>query len=545
MASLLNRGTEPLGVDLAAHLLRRATYNISRLRIDYFASLNVDQALDELLDYTSFSKADLHLPEPIAYDTGTFYINSGSSELNSSALRYIISHWYIDEAKRSTTLRFKLATFLHSIFITSLNFSLYHLNYDYLLWLIYYSKDSYKELAYKISYDNRMLYYLGNRYNRVGSPNENYAREFLELFTITKGPQIAPGNYTNYKEHDVQQAARVLTGFRNENERTIIDPDTGIPTGYAQYSYHDSGDKTFSEAFNSTTITGAVDADDMFRELGDFVDMIFSQDETAKVICRRMYRYFVRRTISAEVENDIIAPLATVLKDNDYNIEITIRTLLSSLHFYDEDDAISGDDVIGALVKTPVDLLLQSFNLLDAEIPDPETDAYNHYLSYYYSRHRFLKYCEMYLFRPVSVAGYKAIYQEPDFDKFWFSFNTIDSRYAIGRSILDGKQYFQVGNSNWKVSFDIVDFVEKSGVFSDPSDAQVFINEVYALLLIKAPESFRHTYFYNEVFLKTLSEEHWFDEWNLYISSGNNTSVKGPLSDLFSALMGSPEYQVL
>jgi len=151
----------------------------------------------------------------------------------------------------------------------------------------------------------------------------------------------------------------------------------------------------------------------------------------------------------------------------------------------------------------------------------------------------------MYLFRPVSVAGYKAIYQEPDFDKLWFSFNTIDIRYAIGRSILDGKQYFQVGNSTWKVSFDVVDFVENSGVFSDPSNAQVFIDEVYALLLVAAPESFRHNYFYYEVFLKNLSETNWLDEWNLYLSSGDDTSVRGHLSDLFNALMGSPEYQIL
>ena len=462
-----------------------------------------------------------------------------------SALRYIVTHWYIDEAKRSTSLRFKLATFLHSIFIASLNFSLYKLNFDYLLWLIYYSKDSYRELAFKITYDNRMLYYLSNRYNRVGSPNEDYAREFLELFTITKGPQIAPGNYTNYTELDVQQAARVLTGFRNQNDRTVIDPDTGIPTGISYFPYHDTGNKTFSEAFDSQTIIGATDGDDMFRELEDFVDMIFDQEETARVICRRMYRYFVRRNIDEEVEEDIIIPLATILKNNDYDIEITIRTLLSSQHFYDEDDDNSNDEIIGALVKTPMDLLLQSFNLLDAEIPDPETDAYDNYLSYYYSRHRFLKYGEMYLFRPLSVAGYKAIYQEPDYDKQWFSFNTIDIRYSIGRSILEGKQYFQVGHPTWKVSFDVVDFVENSGIFTDPSDAQLLIDELYALLLVQPPETFRHTYFYYEVFLKTLTEENWQDEWDLYLSSGVDTSVRGHLADLFNALIGSPEYQIL
>ena len=58
-----------------------------------------------------------------------------------------------------------------------------------------------------------MLRYLDNTENNATNPNENYAREFLELFTILKGPQISEGNYTNYTELDIQQAAKVFTGF--------------------------------------------------------------------------------------------------------------------------------------------------------------------------------------------------------------------------------------------------------------------------------------------------------------------------------------------
>jgi len=151
----------------------------------------------------------------------------------------------------------------------------------------------------------------------------------------------------------------------------------------------------------------------------------------------------------------------------------------------------------------------------------------------------------MYLFRPVSVAGYKAIYQEPDYDKQWFNFNTMDVRYSIGKSILKGKQYFYPGNPTWKVSFDVVDFVENSGIFTDPSNAPLFIDEVYALLLIEPPEEFRHNFFYWDVFLKTLSEINWQFEWNIYLSTGNDTSVRGHLEDLFDALIGSAEYQIL
>lgn len=548
MASLQNRGSAPLGYKLAAHLLRRATYNISKSRIEHFATLNVTAALDELLDYNSFTTSELSLPEPVAYDTGTPYINSGSSSLTDSQLRYTVTNWFMEEARKATTLQFKLAVFLHANFVATDSTFDYRAYYDYVSWLLCYSKESYKELAYKITYDNRMLIYLSNQYNHKNAPNENYAREFLELFTITKGEQIAPGDYTNYTELDVRQAARVLTGYRRDTSRSIIDIETGIPTGRAVYSVHDVGNKTFSHAFNGRTITGATSADDMFRELHDFVDMVFDQDATAKNICRKLYRFFVRRNIDTEVENDIIIPLAIILKNQDYNIEIAIRTLLSSQHFYDEDDSIHEDEIIGALVKPPFDLLLHSVNLLEANIGIPnaitEQERRYHYQFYLYSRIQFLNYSDMYLFRPLTVAGYKPMYQDPDYDKQWFSFNTLEVRYSIGKSIIDGKRYFQSGGPSWRISFDVVDYVQNSGNFSNPRNAETLINEVYEILLVETPESFKHEYFFNEIFLRGLSVFNWMVEWDNYISTGNSISVKGHLEDLFTEIMASIEYQV-
>ncbi len=548
MASLQNRGSALLGYKLAAHLLRRATYNISKSRIEHFATLNVTAALNELFDYNSFTTSELEFPEPIAYDTGTPYVNSGSSSLTNSQLRYTVTNWFMEEARKATTLQFKLSVFLHANFVaTDATFD-YRAFYDYVSWFICYSKESYKELAYKITYDNRMLIYLSNQFNHKNAPNENYAREFLELFTITKGEQIAPGDYTNYTELDVQQAARVLTGFRRDTNRLNLDPETGIPTGNAVYSIHDIGNKTFSHAFNNHTITGAIDVNDMFRELHDFVDMIFAQDATAKNICRKLYRFFVRRNIDAEVENDIIIPLATILKNNNYNIEITVRTLLSSKHFYDEDDSIHEDEIIGALVKPPLDVLLHSVNLLEANIGMPNAatvqERTNHYLFYLYSRIQFLNYSDMYLFRPLTVAGYKPMYQDPDYDKQWFSFNTQAVRYSIGKSIIEGKRYFQSGNPNWRITFNVVTYVQNSGHFTNPRNAEILINEVYKILLVEAPENFQHEYFFNEIFLRGLGISNWMLEWDNYISTGNETSVKGHLEDLFTEIMASIEYQV-
>lgn len=76
-----------------------------------------------------------------------------------------------------------------------------------------------------------MLDYLDNTKNNANNPNENYAREFLELFTILKGEQVGNGDYTNYTEVDVQQAAKVFSGIKTKHDRTIIDADTNIPMG--------------------------------------------------------------------------------------------------------------------------------------------------------------------------------------------------------------------------------------------------------------------------------------------------------------------------
>ena len=134
---------------------------------------------------------------------------------------------------KENKLKNKLVFFLHTCFTVAKDSgagkSAYF--YDYLRLLDFYAYGSIKTLAKKITFDNAMLYYLDNTTNNKDNPNENYAREFLELFTILKGPQIANGNYTKYTEHDIQQAARVFSGIKVKPNRDNIDNDTGIPYG--------------------------------------------------------------------------------------------------------------------------------------------------------------------------------------------------------------------------------------------------------------------------------------------------------------------------
>ena len=419
--SSLNPLSGNLGVPFATHLLRRTTYNFNRSRINAFATMTADAAVDALFAAPAFI-----LPEPIDPKTNQAWINSGSynSTTNTSDtdLKYFVISWWLHEALNDTSLVSKMSFFMHTTFTASAQdiMNSWHL-FDHLALCRRFATGNYKAFATKMTIDNLMLNYLNNDTNTATNPNLNYAREFFELFTIGKGPQVGPGDYTNYTEFDIEQAAKVLSGWRRGTRSTAttaspnLDAETLIPKGIASGSNHDKTNKTFSAAFQSTTIIGqaanlssTLTAADMPRELNDFISMIFNQDETAKNICRKLYRFFVRRTISADVETNIIVPLAATLRTNGYDLSFALKQLLKSQHFYDADDANPNDNTIGALIKSPLELVLHSLSSLNIGIPSPTSDSVNHYQNFY--RDSVIKimftFANFNIFYPDNVAGY-------------------------------------------------------------------------------------------------------------------------------------------
>ncbi|NJM16426.1 MAG: DUF1800 domain-containing protein [Bacteroidales bacterium] len=192
--------------------------------------------------------------------------------------------------------------------------------------------------------DNAMLRYLDGETNVKANPNENFAREMFELYSIGKGKQMGEGNYTNYTEEDIKQATKVLTGFTFDKDFTNIDADTGIPTGKARSETvdgkpcaveHDAGTKTFSAAFGgkaispAETVNGYPTVESAIDEISQLADMVFEQEETAKFICRKLYRFFVYYSITPEVEADIILPLAETFRNSNYELKPVLKQLLA------------------------------------------------------------------------------------------------------------------------------------------------------------------------------------------------------------------------
>lgn len=548
MASL-NPNTNVLGAVFAKHLLRRASFVYSKTVIDQFSALTPSQALDLLL---ANSPLTLPLPydptptsAPDAYWTES--TNTPSSFNAQARKRSIIAGWWWFNAINSPTLKYKLCHFLSTRFTVEKSIcgaSTYF--YDHIRLLMFYSNGNYKALAKKMTLDNAMLIYLNNTANSKSAPNENYAREFFELFTIGKGPQIAAGNYTNYTEADIVQAARVLTGFRVKYDRTVIDATTGIPKGYNVYSAHDNtGSKVFSSAFGNTVIASATDANGMDTELNTFVDMVFNQQATAKNICRKMYIYFVKGTISPEVENDIITPLANDLFNNGYEITPIIRKLLESQHFYDLDDTNTTDETLGGIIKSPLQQVSEIVTYLKTTIPDPTTNSYEFYINFWnnFVHDTFLSGSNMILFDPDNVAGHPAYYQSPSYDKNWISSSTLIAKYRLGESLLDGFNRIS-GNANIKAKINISDVIKNGNLISNPYDAYILTSELCGALFAQVPDADRINYFMNSFLLQGMADYYWSGAWDSYLSNNNNSVVEPRLKLLVSKILSAPESQL-
>lgn len=174
---------------------------------------------------------------------------------------------------------------------------------------------SFKTLVMEVSKSPAMLQYLNNQQNRKNHPNENFARELMELFTLGRG---------NYTEQDIKESARAFTGWTYNKE------------GEFEFkpNIHDSGTKTF---FGKTgNFTGE-----------DIIDIILEKPAAATFICRKLYTYFV---------NDVpdekhIQELATHLYDQQYNISAVLKKMFEAGWFYQPENT-------GNKIKSPVELLV-------------------------------------------------------------------------------------------------------------------------------------------------------------------------------------------
>jgi len=242
--------------------------------------------------------------------------------------------WWLDRMVRTRRpLEEKMTLFWHGLFVSSSvtvrnSYALYQQNKLFRKFAV----GNYKALTLEVSKDPAMLEYLNNNQNKKGKPNENYARELMELFTMGIG---------NYTENDIKESARAFTGWTFAGDRFVFNRGE-----------HDEGQKTFLGR------TGNWDG-------GDIIDIIFDQQATPRYIARRLLKFFALDGASgAEAPESMVNALARVVVANRYEMAPVLETLFASTWFYSK-------DVMRTQIKSPVQLVVGSLRALGVNITDP------------------------------------------------------------------------------------------------------------------------------------------------------------------------------
>lgn len=520
----LNPVTGSLGFANAKHLLNRTMFGARYREIEFIQEMTVSDAIDYLLKPAS---------EPLApplgvkdnddeIQVGTTWINTKYNSKFRAQRMYSYNSWWINRLlNQDVSLIEKMTFFWHNHFVIE-NDTVRNTNYNYRYneLITNHALGNFKTLCQEMTINVGMLYYLDGVKNDVGSPNENYARELFELFTIGKGPLIEEGNYTNYSEHDIREAAKVLTGWK-----TNADTDTS----YFSTAKHDKTDKIFSDIFDNFLI-----ANNEELEYKDLIDMIFSKKETARHLVRKLYRYFVYFRLAPEVEQNIIEPLSTLFIENNFELKPVLKTLLSSEHFFDI-------AYRGAMIKNPLEFTVGLVRQLEYDVPTKiniqEQYGFSN-LVRYYSRNQDLE-----LGNPPDVAGWPAWYLAPLYNELWINTATIPARATVINAII--KWNLRPVSGADKISFDPF---KLAYLAQEPQNIDNLL-DTFTKLLFPVPASDEQIVTLKQILIPGLPDFEWTAEWNLYIDNpedeNQKTAVGNRLKNVLAKICLMAEYQLI
>ncbi len=505
------------------HLLRRTLFGFKQEDINAFKGKSMAEVVQLLV-----SPSPAPLPPVNNYNDSNFsdptvpagqtwvnapYDGNANGRRNSS----LKSWWLGNLIQQTSSVHEKMTLFWHNHFaIESVDVNDARYMYRYYSLLRKYALGNFKELVLEITKDPAMLRYLNGYQNNKNAPDENYARELQELFTLGKGPLVF------YTEADVKAAARVLTGY-TVNATTIssaFDPNR-----------HDTGNKQFSTYYQNKVILGKTGANGA-KETEELIDMLFLQQETALYLCRKLYRFFVYYEIDAATEANVILPMANLFRAKNYEVKPVLELLLSSTHFYDPVN-------VAGMIKSPLDYCVGLCKEFKMQFPD-STDFANHYLMFDYIRTQSSN-MQQNLADPPSVAGWPAYYQAPQFHELWINSDTLPRRNQFMNNLLTSG-YTRNGK---KIFIDVLTYVN---ALSNPGNPNLLIRDtVTHLCAIGLTQEVIQ--FLKSILLSGQSNDsYWTDAWISYKANPTNVvarnMVLSRLNSMFSYLMNLPEYQL-
>jgi uncharacterized protein (DUF1800 family) len=360
--------TEALSYDDAMHLVRRTTFHPTNALAATYAGQTPAAAVADLMSKSS----NIPAPEWAAVPPA-----QGQDFAEYARLWPELQRWWYRHAVGTPSLRERMVLFWHTHF-TADYITVYFAQYLYKQSKLFRDNavGSYRTLATKTIGDPAMLMYLNGNQSIKGNPNENFGREWFELFTLGIG---------NYSERDVVEVSRAFTGWRIAGLEGVYNPQLA-----------DRDEKT---------ILGATGP----WEYPDVVRITLQQEACARFLARKLFRTFVEQNPSAES----VDALASIIVKADYDMQLVLTSLLTSKAFFDP-------AVRGAIIKSPVDLVIglaSQYNMLDV---DPRVML------------GVMTQLGQEIFYPPSVEGWKGWHS-------WISSSTFPLRQRFAENLIVGK----------------------------------------------------------------------------------------------------------
>jgi Protein of unknown function (DUF1800) len=537
LATGLNAYSGTLTDSDAAHLLKRLSYGAIKTDIDAIKLLSPSAAIDKMLTF---------LPQPtVPYPYAVNYYEADEPDAAGAPLGSDITKTHLlDYTNAYSILYFRLESIKNHIMGVYLNDPVsirekmtdfwYHfipVNYnsvvvensysfinDYRVLLRSNCLGNFKTLIKAIAKSQAMLLYLNGQDSYPDTPNENFARELFELFTI--GKEVNPANQ-KYTEADIKAASKIFSGWRMESYLTPYP----IPVAF-NYEYHNQEDKQFSVNFGNTLIANQLGADGA-NEFDLFFDMLFTyQGNTiAKYICRRLYRFFVYYEITPQIETDIIEPLASLFVTSNWDIKPIVEKLFKSEHFFDIANR-------GVMIKSPIDFVVGAIRTLKVETNYP-LNEYRIQNEVWSSLRGFCSYhLEQGIGDVPTVSGWKAYYQEPSFYQIWINSITIQRREYF----LDNLLFYDLGSPIMLI--DPIVYVKQF-----PNETIKNPNTLIDAMVVNLLPTDLDPIFKSENLKKANllnfqeNDNYWTNAWNNYIATPNDEVRKKLVEERLRAVL--------
>ena len=383
-------------LEKAAHLLNRTGFGARLPDIEWAGNVTPQKAVEHLLDFSSSKKSTP--PPDWVHDVPrrrlvTDDMQNMSDEMMqdmkrergkerrklSRAQLVELRQWWLGRMHDDPCpLREKLTLFWHGHFATAFKkVKSAHAMYQQNDTLRRHAAGDFQKLVTAVAQDPAMLLYLDNAKNRRRAPNENFARELMELFTLGEG---------EYTEKDIKEAARAFTGWSLNRDRMKF---------VVRDRMHDDRAKTVMGS------TGRFDGHDI-------IQLLLDRPEAATHLAKKLWSYFAH----AEPTPNLIRALATELRNENFRIRPVLHTMLLSKAFYSA-------NAMRTQIKSPVHWLIGSLRALDEDLRSPRAVQ------------RGLRLLGQDLFDPPNVKGWDGGYT-------WVSTGTLLLRYQFAEAICKG-----------------------------------------------------------------------------------------------------------